>query len=109
MLLSGALCGFTGFLIVSGFSHSINTETIGALGFTAIMVSWLANFNPLLMILTSALICFLEAGGSQLSSTFNVSSAFPDMVTGIVLLFFLGSEFFIRYKVKIRSKKTGGK
>ena len=105
MLLSGALCGLTGFLIVSGLSHNINSETIGSLGFTAIMVSWLANFNPLLMFLTSGLIIFLEKGGNQLSTSFNVSSAFPNMVIGIVLLFFLGSEFFIRYQIKIRKTK----
>lgn len=47
MLLSGALCGVTGLLLVSGTDHTIATNTVGGRGFTAIMVSWLAKFNPL--------------------------------------------------------------
>lgn len=108
MLISGAVCGFTGFLIVSAFDHSITAETIGGLGFTAIMVSWLAKFNPLVMIVTSTLIAFLERGGAQISTDFNVSSAFPSLVVGLILFFVIGCEFFINYRIKFRTSKKGG-
>ncbi len=109
MILSGALCGLAGFLIVSGLDHSVTTETIGGEGFTAIMVSWLAKFNPILMMLTSLFIVFLSQGASQVSQNFDVSPAFPDMVVGIILFFIIGCEFFIEYKVNFRSNKKGGK
>ena len=60
MILSGALCGIAGFLLVSGTDHTVNRDTAGGRGFTAIMVSWLAHFDPLYMILTSLLLVFLE-------------------------------------------------
>ena len=109
MLVSGAICGLAGFLIVGALDHSITTNTVGGQGFTAIMVSWLAKFNPLVMIGTSVLVIFLQQGAAQMSTTFNVSSAFPDMVVGIILFFIIGCEFFINYRIKFRtSHKKGG-
>lgn len=106
MVLSGALCGLTGFLIAAGLDNSVTTESVGGQGFTAIMVSWLANFNPLLMILTSAIIIFLNQGADQISTTLSVSGAFPNVVIGVMLFFIIGCEFFINYKI-CRSKDEG--
>lgn len=103
MLVSGAICGIAGFLIVAGLDHSITETTVGGRGFTAIMVSWLAKFNPLVMILTAAFVTFLDQGASQISTSFNIDSSFPDMMVGIVLFFIIGCEFFINYKFKFRS------
>jgi simple sugar transport system permease protein len=51
LVVSGAICGIMGLLIVGGTDHTINTEVVGGRGFTAIMVSWLAKFNPFVMII----------------------------------------------------------
>ena len=103
MLISGAICGLCGFLIVGAFDHSIHAETtVGGRGFTAIMVSWLAKFNPIAMIATALLVVFLQQGGAQLSSYFRVSDAFPNMVVGIMLFFIIGCEFFIQYRLIFR-------
>ncbi|MBE6598703.1 MAG: ABC transporter permease [Ruminococcaceae bacterium] len=110
MLVSGAVCGIAGFLIVSALDHSVTTTTVGGMGFTAIMVSWLAKFNPLVMIGTSAFITFLQQGSAQITTNFNIDSAFPDMVVGIVLFFIIGCEFFINYKLAFRkTSKKGGR
>ena len=112
MIISGAICGIAGFLIVSALDHSVTTTTVGGMGFTAIMVSWLAKFNPLIMIGTSAFITFLQQGSSQITTNFNIDSAFPSMVVGIVLFFIIGCEFFINYRLKFRESaksQKGGK
>ena len=44
MMLSGAICGIAGCLIVSGASHTISTSTAGGRGFTAIIVAWMSKF-----------------------------------------------------------------
>ena len=109
MIVSGAICGLAGFLIVGALDHSITTTTVGGLGFTAIMVAWLAKFNPLVMIGSSAFVAFLQQGSAQISTNFNIDSSFPDMIVGIVLFFIIGCEFFIGYKLKFRkSNKQGG-
>ena len=105
MLVSGALCGLAGFLIVGGLDRTITTESAGGQGFTAIMVSWLAKFDPLVMILTSFLLIFLDQGAAQVAQDFDMSDAFPSIITGIILFFIIGCEFFINYKVVFRSAK----
>ena len=108
MVISGAICGLAGFLIVSALDHSITPTTVGGIGFTAIMVSWLAKFNPIVMIGTAAFITFLQQGSTQISTTFNVDSSFPSMVVGIFLFFIIGCEFFISYRLKfLKSHKEG--
>ena len=109
MIVSGLLCGLTGYLIAAGLDQSITTESIGGQGFTAIMVSWLAQFNPLIMLLTSGLITLLNQGAAQISQDFNVSSALPEVIVGIILFFIIGSEFFINYKVKFRGARAAGR
>lgn len=107
MLLSGAICGLTGFLLVSGTDHTLTRDTIEGRGFTAIMVSWLGKFNPLQMILTSFLIVFLQKGAIQISTNFGLDDSFSDIITGIIIFFIIGSEFFINYTVKFRESKKG--
>ena len=104
MVVSGAICGLAGLLLVGGTNHTISTTTVGGRGFTAIMVSWLAKFNPLYMILTAFLVVFLEKGAQQVSTEFRVPSAISDIITGIILLFIIGCEFFLQYKV-VMSKR----
>lgn len=108
MALSGALCGITGLLLVSGTNHTINTSTVGGMGFTAIMVSWLAKFNPFIMALASFLIVFLERGAGEIATAFQLNESVSDILTGIILFFIIGSEFFVRYKVHFRGKVKEG-
>jgi simple sugar transport system permease protein len=105
MALSGAICGLAGFIAVAGASHTISTSTAGGRGFTAIIVAWLAKFNTLVMILVAALLIFLEKGAIQIASQYNLNDYASQMITGIILFFILGSEFFINYRLIFRGKK----
>ena len=109
MALSGALCGIAGFIIVSGASHTISTSTAGGRGFTAIVVSWLSKFNPFVMIAVSFFLVFMQKGSSQIATQFNLNENASDIITGIILFFILGCEFFISYRVRLRrSGQKGG-
>lgn len=105
MLLSGAVCGVAGLLLVGGTNHTITTTTAGGRGFTAIMVSWLAKFNPVYMILTSFLLVFLENGAGEIATIYGLNESFADILTGIILFFIIGSEFFINYELKLTKSK----
>ncbi|MDE5974674.1 MAG: ABC transporter permease [Eubacterium sp.] len=100
MALSGAICGIAGLLLVGGTNHTISTTTAGGRGFTAIMVSWLAKFNPVVMVLTSLLLAFLNCGAGEISTVYGFNESFADIITGIILFFIIGSEFFINYQLK---------
>ena len=106
MVLSGAVCGLMGLLLTAGTDHTLTTTIVGGRGFTAVMVSWMAKFNPIIMIFTSLLLVVLGRGASEISSTFGLNQSFSDILTGIILFFIIGSEFFITYQVSLRK---GGK
>ena len=108
MILSGALCGLTGLLLVGGTDHTLTTTITGGRGFTAVMVAWLAKFNPIWMILTSFLLVFLERGAGDISTNFGLNKSFSDILTGIILFFIIGSEFFIQYRVSFRRSRKEG-
>ena len=105
--ISGAICGLAGFVAVAGASHTISTSTAGGRGFTAIIVAWLSKFNTFVMILIALMLVFLEKGAIEIASRYNLSDYASQMITGIILFFILGSEFFINYRVIFRhsSKK----
>lgn len=105
MLLSGAICGIAGMLLVSGTDHTITRNTVEGRGFTAIMVSWLAKFNPVYMILTSFLIVFLQRGAVEISTIFGLNDSFSEIITGIIIFFIIGSEFFVNYRIVFRNSK----
>ncbi len=102
MLLSGAICGLAGLLLVGGTNHTLTPNIIEGRGFTAVMVSWLAKFNPVWMILTSFLLVFLSRGAGEIATNFGLNQSFGDILTGVILFFIIGCEFFINYQVHFR-------
>ena len=109
MLFSGAICGVAGLLLVGGIHHTVSTSLVGGQGFTAVMVSWLAAFNPIVMILTSALLIFMGSGANQLATSCGLNQSFGDILTGVLIFFIIGSEFFVQYKISFhkKSKEVG--
>ncbi len=105
MIISGAACGIAGMLLVAGTDHTINTNTVGGQGFTAIMISWLGQFNPLIMVFMTAIVIFLRLGTAKVADTCLLNASFADISVGIVVLCVVGCEFLIRYTVKFRHKK----
>jgi len=57
------------------------------------------------MAVISALLVFLDKGAVQIASQFGLNDYVSEMITGIILFFILGCEFFINYKLIFRSKK----
>jgi len=105
--ISGAICGLAGYLILAGKDMSLSTGTADGNGFTAIIVAWLAKFNTFYMVLISFLLVFLDKGASDIASAFQINDYLSDIVTGIILFFILGSEFFINYKLIFRNTGAG--
>ena len=105
MALSGAICGIAGLLIVAGTNHTMTTSSAGGQGFTAIMVSWLAKFNPLVMILVSFFLVFLDRGAGEIATAFRLNESMADILTGIILFFIIGCEFFVNYQIVFTKRR----
>lgn len=105
MMISGGICGLAGAIIVSGSSHTISTSTAGGRGFTAIIVAWMSKFNPIAMMVVSVFLVFMQQGSIQVATQYGLNQNASDIITGIILFFLIGCEFFINYKLEFRKKK----
>ncbi len=110
LCLSGAIGGLAGLMLVAGSpTPTINENLVGGMGFTAILVSWMSKFNPILMVFVSALIILLSNGSASATDAFKIDSSIGEVVTAIVIFAIIACEFFTRYKVNFRMKRGAGK
>ena len=106
MILSGAICGLVGFLLVAGHHHTLSTGLAGGKGFTGVLIAWLGGFNPGQMILYATLVGIFDCGSRHAASTIGMStSQFSAIVTGIFFLVVIASEFFVNYQIKRKVKE----
>jgi simple sugar transport system permease protein len=54
------------------------------------------------MVLSGLLMVFMSRGGGEISTAFGLNKSFGDILTGVILFFVIGSEFFINYQVHFR-------
>lgn len=106
MFLSGAIAGLMGFLVVSGADYTLNNGTSGGVGFTAIIVAWLAHLNPFAMVLIAGLLAVLTKGSNTIQTNFKIPASAADVLSAIILFFMLGCEFFINYRMIFRGSKA---
>lgn len=105
LILCGIIAGITGFLLVSATNHELHSQyTVNGRGFTGVLISWLAKFNPFAMVLTSFLVVFVQNGAAEVSTYARLGSSFPSMLAGVFFFFIIASEFFINYKIMLNKK-----
>ena len=105
LILNGIMCGIIGFLYASAINHSMNPNMCGSLGFTAVLVAWLSNFNPIIMAAVSFGLALLTIGTSKISSVYRIgNNDLANVIIGLMFFAILICEFFIRYKVIINFK-----
>ena len=109
MFLSGAIAGIAGMIQVTGSDKTLTTGVAGGVGFTAIIVAWLAQLNPIMSAVVAFLFAVLEKGASVVQSQFGLSTDCADVLQGIILFFVLGCEFFTRYRFARDHAEKGGK
>ena len=108
MFISGAIAGIAGMTQASGSDMTLAVNVAGGVGFTAIIVAWLAQLNPWAILLVSSLFGIMDKGSSMVESTFKLSADSAEILQGVILFFVLAMEFFIRYRFAFRKRKKEG-
>lgn len=108
MAICGGIAGIAGYLLTAGVGHTISTGIAGGRGFTAIVVAWLGKLNPFTMMLVAFGLVFMEKGSVEIASQFNLNENASEILTGVILFFILGCEFFINYRLEFRKGEKEG-
>lgn len=105
MIIGGGLAGLAGFGEVAGLQHSLRvsdfTPPDARYGFSGIIVAYLAGMNSLVLIVSSFLFGGVVTGGHTLQIKAGLSSGITGLFQGLVLIFVIGGQVLIRYKIKI--------
>jgi general nucleoside transport system permease protein len=100
MALSGALAGLAGMSEITGVVHRLQGHISPGYGFTAIIIAWLAKLNPFAVILVSVLFGALILAGREIQP-----SGVPTMIQGVIMVFLIASDFFMRYRIYFEHRK----
>jgi len=103
MIISGAIAGLVGLFLAGNIDHTIRVDTAKNMGFTAIMATWLAAFNPLVMMGTCLFIIFVSRGMVAVRGSFGFTNdSIANIVIGLVYFCVIACSFFITYRVVFR-------
>ena len=106
VFLSACLIGLAA-AFKMGTVGTMSTAITGDVGWTGIIVAWLAQLNTAAIFVVSALICVLHYGSVIAAATFSqVDSSFANMLQGFILFLILAADFMIRFRI-VRTKKEG--
>ena len=104
MLLSGAISGIVGFIVVSGANGTLYNGVADGVGFTSITVAWLSQLNAFAMIVISMMLAVLSKGAETLQTQLSVPASISDIITGLLQFCMLGCEFFITFRLIFRGQ-----
>ena len=100
LLSGGAMAGLAGMSEVSGPMGQITEHVSNNYGFAAIIVAFIARLNPIGIFFASLLMALLYLGGEQAQQYLNLPSSIALVFQGMLLMFLLGSDVFIGYRVR---------
>ena len=93
---SGALAGLAGMSEVAGSVHRLQDRFSPGYGYTAIIIAYLARFDPLKVVVASILFGALILAGREIQP-----SGVPAMIQGVILFCLIVADVFTRYRVRI--------
>ena len=103
IFLSAALIGLAGAFYVSS-AGTLSTSVTNDVGWTGIVVAWLAKLNTVGIVITALLITVLQFGCQAASTTYSsIDANFADLIQGIILFAVLAADFFTRFRLARRA------
>lgn len=101
VMLSGALAGLAGAVIVAGQEYRLTQFIAQGYTFSGIVIACVARFHPLAVILAAVVIGGVYTAGDALKVFYQLPSAVVTLLEAVILLGLLLAEFFGRYRVSV--------
>ncbi len=106
LMCGGAMAGLAGMSEVAGPMGQITEHVSNNYGFAAIIVAFVARLNPVGIFFASLLMALLYLGGEQAQQYLSLPSSISNVFQGMLLMFLLGSDVFINYRVRWREARA---
>lgn len=107
LALSGMLCGLAGAVEVLGVHHRMLEGLSGGYGFSGIVAALFGKLHPLGAIPASALFGALLVGADKMQRAVQVPSALAIALQGLVVLFVVSSDLYVRRRTRRRVGDDG--
>jgi simple sugar transport system permease protein len=106
MILSGAFAGLAGAVEVTGIHHRMIEGLTGGYGFTGIVAALFGKLHPLGAIPASIIFGGLLVGADKMQRTVQVPSSLVVAVNGLIVLFVVASDYFVRRRARRRGREV---
>lgn len=106
VLLSGALSGIAGFVVVAGQEGRLTQGFFAGYGFSGILISFLARNNPLAATVVAVLVAALFVAGRNLQVFYQIPFSMVQLIQAIVVICVASSDFFIRHRLRAVASKV---
>ncbi|HQE93522.1 MAG TPA: ABC transporter permease [Anaerolineae bacterium] len=106
LLLSGALSGLAGACEVLGLSRRLQQGLSVGYGYTAIIVAWMAQLNPIVILLVAMLMGALLVGGDQIQMKMRLPASVGLVLQGMILIPMLAGTIFTEYRIHLVRRET---
>jgi len=100
VILSGAFCGLAGACEVTGISHRLQQGLNLGYGFTAIIIAWMSQLNPIAIPFVGLLMGGIHVGRDQVQLMMGLPSAMGTVMQGLILFPMLAGSLFTEYRIK---------
>ncbi|MBL8057514.1 MAG: ABC transporter permease [Anaerolineales bacterium] len=98
LTLAGGFAGLAGAVEILGVHHRLLEGISGGYGFTGIVAALFGKLHPLGLIPASFLFGGLLVGADKMQRAVQVPSALIDALLGVVVLFVVGSDWWVRHR-----------
>ncbi len=105
LLVSGGISGLAGVFEVTAISHRLQQGLSMGYGYTAIIVAWMAQLNPIASLFVAILMAGLLVGGDQVQMMMGLPAAMGLVLQGMILFPMLAGSLFTDFKLKVITKK----
>ncbi len=110
LLVSGAVAGLAGATEVTGIARRLQQGLSLGYGYTAIIIAWMSQLNPIACIFTSVVMAGLLVGGDSVQIMMQLPAAMGQVMQGMILFPILAGSVFTDYRLKIiRSRASDNK
>ena len=100
-LIAGGLCGLAGFVVVAGQEYRLTQYVAHGFTFSAILIAFLARFNPVAVLPVSFVVAGMFTAGDTLKTFYQLPLSVILVVESLILLSVVAVDFFARYRVNV--------